>query len=399
MNAASGKVTVGLAVGTTIAGGMPVFLIGALFVQLQGDLDAPAWVLGFAVAFYWAVAAVVSMLSGRVVSALGSRRTTILSIIGAAVSLLGTALLSPHWIFLVLWAGLGGAANSIGHPASNHLMSLRVGAGKLATAFGIKQAAVPFAAFLAGLTVPVVALTVGWEWGYGLAGALALVLLALFFWLGPRRAPGGAARARVHVPLSKPLLRYLILMSTATTIGAAAAGAVSAFAVTAGIQRGIPDALAGILLAAGSLLGAIIRVISGRLADRTGGRIALPLTATLLALGGIGAALLAVDAPWAFIVGAILALGPGWGWTGLTHFVVTRVAGPATPSATGIVQTGSYLGSGGGPLLFGFAFALVGAGAGSTLVWLPVAALQLVATVIILRLMRVVPPTPIAAAA
>ncbi|MBM3715422.1 MAG: MFS transporter, partial [Actinobacteria bacterium] len=344
--------TAALAVGTTISGCLPVFLIGALFAQLQSDLGAPAWVLGVAVAFYWAVAAVVSVLSGRIISRIGSRMATIFSISGAVASLLGSAFLAPGWIAFVLWAGLGGAANSLGHPASNHLMSLRVPASKLATAFGIKQAAVPFAAFLAGLAVPVVALTLGWRWGFGLAAAVGVMLLTTFLLWGPRRAPGAVRQRRPHVPLPSPLLRYLLLMATATTLGAAAAGAASSFVVTAGIERGITDASAGILLSAGSLLGAVIRALAGRVADRTGGRIALPLTAALLASGAVGTALLTVDATWTFALGAVLALGPGWGWTGLTHYVVSRVSGAATPSATGLVQTGSYIGSGGGPLAF-----------------------------------------------
>lgn len=388
----TGRTTVALAVGTTIAGGLPVFLIGALFVQLQGDLDAPAWTLGFAVAVYWAVAAIVSTLSGRVIGIIGSRRATIISIGGAAASLLGSALLSPTWPLLIVWAGLGGAANGLGHPASNHLMTLRVHGSKLATAFGIKQGAVPFAAFLAGLAVPVLALTLGWHWGFGLASLLTVALLGVFLWLGPKRPPAGIKRARFTGRLGAPLVRYLILMSSATTIGAAAAGAVSAFAVTAGVQRDVPDALAGILLSVGSLLGAVVRVVSGRIADRTGGRIALPLTAALLATGAVGTALISIDTSWTFIVGLILALGPGWGWTGLTHFVVSRAAGPATPAATGIVQTGSYLGSGGGPLVFGIAFAVAGTAPGHTLIWLPVALLQLIATVIVLVLIKTRPP-------
>jgi hypothetical protein len=79
----------------------------------------------------------------------------------------------------------------------------------------------------------------------------------------------------------------------------------------------------------------------------------------------------------------------------LTHFIVSRVAGPATPSATGIVQTGSYLGSGAGPLLFGVGFAAVAEGASEAgTVWIPVAAAQLVAMLVVLRLARAVPPAP-----
>lgn len=388
----TGRTTVALAVGTTIAGNMPVFLIGALFVQIQGDIAVPAWVLGFSVAMYWLFAAAVSTLSGRIVGAIGARRSTILSILGAVLSLVGSALLVPSWPWIAVWAGLGGAANGLGHPASNHLVSLRVAPRRLATAFGIKQGAVPFAAFLAGLMVPVVALTLGWRWGFAVAAVIGTLLLVAFLCAGPRRVPAGARLIRARVPLGSSLVRYLLLMSCATTLGAGAAGAASAFVVTAGIQAGLPDASAGVLLSMGSLLGAACRIGAGRVADRSEGRLALPLTAMLLVAGAVGTGLLAVDSTAAFVCGVILSLGLGWGWTGLTHFVVSRAAGPATPSATGIVQTGSYLGSAAGPLVFGIAFGAVGTDPGHTLVWLPVAAAQLVAAAVIVVLARTPPP-------
>jgi cyanate permease len=111
----------------------------------------------------------------------------------------------------------------------------------------------------------------------------------------------------------------------------------------------------------------------------------------MLATGAVGAALMAVPSTAAYTVGVLLALGVGWAWTGLTHFVVARVAGPATPSATGIVQTGSYLGSGGGPLLFGIAYAA----SGSSLDWIVVAVVIAVAACVALVLTRrTPPPTP-----
>jgi len=382
----TGKVAVALGVGTTIAGGIPVFLIGALFVQLQGDVHAPAWVLGFSVAAYWAAAAVVSMLSGRIISRIGSRRATIVTITVAIISLLGSATLVTNWQLLVLWAVVGGAGNGLGHPASNHLISLRVNPAKAATALGIKQAAVPFAAFIAGLTVPILALTVGWQWGFGAAAILSALLLVAFFRYGPRRV---AARKRPpHLRLGGPLVRYLLLIASITTLGAAAAGATSAYAVTAGIERGLDDAFAGVLLSVGSLLGATTRVVAGRIADRTKGRNALPMTGIMLLAGAVGVALMAIDNEVAYVVGIVLALGIGWGWTGLTHFVVSRVAGPATPSATGIVQTGSYIGSGAGPLLFGIGFAF----STSTSIWLVVGVAYAASAAVAFLLTRKQPP-------
>lgn len=393
MTRGSGKTTVLLAVGTTVAGGMPVFLVGALFALMQDDLDAPSWVLGVVVASYWVVAAAVSSVTGAIIAAWGSSITTIVSISGAVVSLFGTAVLTPTWPALVAWACLGGAANALGHPASNHLMSQRVAGSRLATAFGVKQSAVPFAAFLAGLTVPIVAVAASWKWGFGAAAVFGLVLLCVFVLVARRRPEGrGRSKSNPSVKLSGQLRRYLLMLSVATTLGAAAASAVSAYAVTAGIQRGMPDALAGIVLSAGSLLGAVLRILSGRIADRTQGRVAISLTAALLLTGAIGSAIMAVDATWALAVGIVLVLGPGWGWTGLTHYVVTRVSGPAGPTATGLVQTGSYLGSGGGPLLFGIAFTLLAPGPGHSLVWLVLCVAQLVAALAAALLIRLPPP-------
>lgn len=390
----TGRTTVALATGTTIAGSMPAFLVGAVFVQLQADIGAENWVLGTAVAAYWIAAAVISTLSGRIVARIGSRRGTILSLVVSIVSLLGVALWVPSWQWLVVWTVVGGMSNGLGHPSSNHLMTLRVGASRWATAFGIKQGAVPFAAFGAGLTVPTLAVTLGWQWGYALGALGAAAVLVAFLLLGPRRVPAASGARKTSVPLTVPLRRYLLVLLTATTLGSAGAGAVASFAVTAGVDRGIPDALAGVLLSAGSLLGATLRVIAGRLADRSNGRTALPMTAAMLACGAIGTVLMSLGSVWTFAIGVLFVLGPGWGWAGLTHFVVSRVAGPATPSATGIVQTGSYLGSAGGPFFFGLAFQFT---SGDPAVWWGVAVAQIVATAIVVVLLRrAAPPTPTA---
>jgi cyanate permease len=198
-----------------------------------------------------------------------------------------------------------------------------------------------------------------------------------------------AARKRPpHLRLGRPLVGYLLLIASITTLGAGAAGATSAYAVTAGIDRGLDDAFAGVLLSVGSLLGAVTRVVAGRVADRTRGRYALPMTGTMLLAGTTGVVLMAVDTQATYIVGLVLALGIGWGWTGLTHFVVSRVAGPATPSATGIVQTGSYIGSGAGPLLFGLGFAF----SPSPAIWLVVGVAYAASAVVAFLLVRRQPP-------
>ena len=385
----TGKPAVLLAVGTTIVGGLPVFLLAALFVQIQRDTPAPGWVLGAAVASYWGAAALTSLVAGRLVSLVGIRSATLLGVSLGLLSLIGSAAFVPLWPWLLVWAAVGGMSNGVSHPAANQLINLRVSGGRLATAFGLKQSAIPFAAFLAGLAVPTLALTFGWHWGFGLGSTFA-VLVGLGFWFyGPGRERTRTSLSKVHVPLSAPLLRYLLLMTSITTLSAAATGAVTAYAVVTGIERGLDLASAGILLSIGGLLSVLTRVIFGRLADRGGTGFALVTTASMMGIGGCGILLLALNTPWSFVVGMLLALGIGWGWPGLTHFVISRVSGPATPSATGIVQIGTYIGSGAGPLLFGLLFTIVD----ETPLWITVGLTQLVAAGIACVLARKVPPS------
>ena len=44
----------------------------------------------------------------------------------------------------------------------------------------------------------------------------------------------------------------------------------------------------------------------------------------------------------------------GWGWAGLFNLAIVRLNPDAPGVATGITQTGTYVGAGAGPLLFGW---------------------------------------------
>lgn len=352
-----------------------MFLLGALFTEIQNDIFAPAWVLGTAVAAYWAAAAIVSSNAGRIVNALGLRWSNSFALGLAVLSLVGSAVFLPGWSWLLPWAIVGGAGNGIGHPPSNSLIGRQVSGKRHGAAFGIKQAAVPFCTVLAGITVPISAVIVGWHWAFWLAALFVLVVIVMMLIFGRSPDTRDTTLRTNHVKLSTPLMRYLLHLACVTTLGAAAAGAVASYAVTEAVSRGVDVAWAGILLSTAGLLCASNRVISGWLADRTHGRFALITASGMLTVGGLGVLLMSLSTEWTFIVGMIAALGIGWGWPGLTHFVVSKAAGPATPSATGIVQTGSYIGSAGGPLLFGLLFTSLD----TACLWVIVGAIQILA--------------------
>ncbi|MGH2783387.1 MAG: MFS transporter, partial [Thermoleophilaceae bacterium] len=73
----------------------------------------------------------------------------------------------------------------------------------------------------------------------------------------------------------------------------------------------------------------------------------------MLASGSVGFALLASDAPAAFVAGAVVAFAIGWGWPGLFNLAVVDHNRDAPGAATGVTQTGIYVGAAAGPAAYG----------------------------------------------
>jgi MFS family permease len=164
----------------------------------------------------------------------------------------------------------------------------------------------------------------------------------------------------------------LIVLAAGAMLGAAAANSIGVFLVASAVDAGLAASIAGYLLAVGSALGIITRLIVGALADRREGA-HLVRVAIMLAGGCVGFALLAIaEPPVLFLIGTSIAFIAGWGWNGLFTFSVVRSYREAAAAATGLTQTGLWLGGMLGPLLFGLvaearSFAAAWAGAGAVM--------------------------------
>lgn len=185
----------------TVIAVLPVFLVGGLAVQLEEDLGMTATVLGAAVAVYWAVSALLSITGGYVAQILGARKGMLLSTALGLASLLGISLATPHWTWLFLWLAIAGAGNALSHPLSNGLIAREVAIKNRAFAFGLKQAATQAASLIAGMSVPILALTVGWKWAFVGAAVVAVVLLPMLARLVRRQHRNGTLE--VHSELGK----------------------------------------------------------------------------------------------------------------------------------------------------------------------------------------------------
>ena len=337
-----------LAVAVATAGVLPAFLTGGLAVQIRAEMHFGAGALGLLVAAFFASSALASAVFGRLVERIGSHRGMRAAALASAASLLCVALLARSWGGVLACLIFGGFANAVAQPATHLSLAREVPPERQGLSFGIKQAAIPTATLLAGLAVPVVAVTLGWRWAFAGGAALAIIVALLV----PAETLGGVRRVK-EVREGDAHTRPLVLLAVGIGLGATAATPLGAFTSGAAVSEGLSAGTAGLLLALGSATGIIVRVLVGLLADRMdSGR--LRLVSGMLAVGAVGFALLASGVHGLLAAGTLLAFGAGWGWPGLFNFAIVRTNPGAPAAATGITQTGASGGSAIGPLVFGF---------------------------------------------
>jgi MFS family permease len=203
-----------VAVAVVTAGVLPPFLLGGLAVQVREELEFGAGALGLAVAAFFGFSALMSAVVGRVVERIGSHRGMRLAAAGSALALLGVALFARSWSGLVVCLMFGGLAEAVAQPAANLSLAREVPARRQGLSFGIKQAAIPIAALLAGLTVPTLAVTVGWRWAFAGAAGLALLVTVLV----PAERVGDVRRAE-EARAGDVRMTPMVLLAIGTGLG------------------------------------------------------------------------------------------------------------------------------------------------------------------------------------
>jgi predicted MFS family arabinose efflux permease len=257
---------------------------------------------------------------------------------------------APSFAGLILGLIVGGLAKSISQPAANAYVVDTVPANRKGFALGLKQAAIPAAALLAGLAVPAIAISVGWRWAFALA---VLMTAALILTIPPRPA-GGDGRPVASAARPSGIVS-LAVVALGVTLAAASANSLVAYSTQIGVSAGMSAAGAGILLAVGSLLNVATRLAAGWWSDKRAGS-HYRLVSAMLAAGALGIWAMGTQHGSAFVVFSFVAFIAGWGWPGVFHLGVVT-SNPFSPAAaTGIALTGSGIGSALGPILFGMIF-------------------------------------------
>lgn len=338
---------------------MPVFMVGALGVQIREELEFGESRLGLAVALFFLTSALASAFVGRLVERLGASPSLRLACVSTGIGLCGMAFGSPNWTALALWLCVAAIGMALGTPAANLVLARRISVQRMGTAFGVKQASAPAAALLAGLAVPSLGVHLGWRVAVLAGAVLTLLVMIGIPELEDRTEPAlRAASSRPPVAL-RSTRTVLVTLGAAFAMGNISANPIGIFLVEFAVISGFEIGTAGLILATGSVAGIVTRVAVGWMADhRMGGH--LRMVGLMLAAGSGGYLLLATGAPRLILLGALLGFTAGWGWNGLFSLAVVQ-ENPAAPAmATGFTHAGGYLGAAAGPLVFGYIAEYVG---------------------------------------
>lgn len=364
--------TIATALSVSIAAVMPVFLFGGLAVQITGELGMSVGTIGLVAGLYFAVCGLTAVPAGHLVERFGVPGVARLAVGLAAGSMLAIAAVAHDPVTLTVLMLLSAPANGLGQLSANAVLSNWAPKRRKGVLFGAKQASVPLCTMLAGIMVPVIALTAGWRWAFVAGAAIALLALIPLTGLGrpspPRRSGDG-----------RRLDRRLLVFAAATFLGGAAAAPLGSFLTTYAVDIGATESFAGLNLTVGGLAGVIARITVGALADRRGGG-ELGIIIVMLLGGAAGIAALTTGQTWLLPLGTAAGFALGWAWPGLMNFAVTKRYPDTPAAATSITQTGVYAGGAIGPIAFGLIVDHVGWTAG----WTVVAASMAAAAVFIL---------------
>ncbi|MEX2376261.1 MAG: MFS transporter [Dehalococcoidia bacterium] len=334
---------------TTVFGVLPMFLLGAFAPEIREAFDLTQSQFGLIAASFWLTNALLSIAGGRLIQRFGAALGITVSTILGVLSLIGVAT-APSVPFLLGALVVGGIAVATTQPTGNLLLMGSTPVGRLGLAFGVKQASIPVAAVVSGLAVPTIGVALGWRWAFAFSCLLAVWLLLRVRVLAmPALHPPKRHEPSGHIP-GLALLAGIGMAASMVGTG------VSAFFVESAVDNGITSTQAGVWFAAAGAAGVAGRLIAGLVVDRrTSDTDNIGLLASLLAVGAMGFALLAIaDSWWLRLIATAPAFAAGWGWNGLFHLIVSKRGSGRAAHATGVTQTGMALGGMCGPILFGF---------------------------------------------
>jgi sugar phosphate permease len=298
------------------------------------------------------VGSVVTLIPwGLLADRIGERFVLAAGLMGASAALVVAAFASSFAVFVAAIT-VGGALGAGVNAASGRAVMGWFEERQRGFALGIRQTAVPLGGMAAALALPPIAAA------WGVRGGLLALACGCFSWAlaglsGLREAPGGEEDLSDLAHPLKDARIWRLSIGSGLILGAQAS--ILGFMVLfLHGERGLSTAAAGGVLALTQLVGAALRVLSGRWSDHVRARIAplrqlaLALAASLVVTAGLTRAPLAVLLP-ALVAAGALSLS----WNALSFTAAAELAGRArSGAALGFQQTALSVASTAAPPLF-----------------------------------------------
>lgn len=361
----------------------PIVVVSVLAASLIAEFEISRAQLGLLITAFGLVGALLSPVCGRLTDRFGAVRSTTLTMIAGAVTLVAIAF-SPTYAVLIGAALLGGFPNGWGNPSTNALIADNVEVGSRGVVTGVKQSGVQAGIFLGGLLLPLFA--VWWNWRVAVLIFLAMPIGGLLGMIGRKDTERDRPRTTVltegKLPTSINWIAAYGLVS-----GLATSAMIAFLPLFAEEDQLWSETMAGTILAAVGFTGIFSRIVWSRWAERSLGhgrtlRILAwmtTVTSVLLALASLGTFPSWVLVPAAFLFGAGAMAWNAVGMVAVMEIAPTHLVG----KGTGVVLLGFLFGHAIGPPMMGWSVDTLGT---YTLGWLATGVLMATSAVLALRI-------------
>lgn len=362
-----------LGVATSVVATMPLLLVGPLSLRMSEELGLDAATLGSAVGIATVFRALSTVLIGPAVDRYGSLPSLRIALLLGGIASTGLALTARSWLTLVPWLAIAGLAHAVMMPAVNRLMVSRIPPQRFGLAFGLKMTGPPVAMLIAGLSVPLLVVHIGWRAIYVLLGAACVLLIRAVrvpkggegrrvIRLWPRRSLHTDGSARIAGSIRRTAFagrgaRALVGLGFVAEF--VASGSILTFFVGAAHEAGIAGDVAATVLAVASVLALTARIAGGLVCDRTGVH-PLRLSSAMFVIGSVGVVGIASGRPALMLAGAVVGLVGTWGFTNMIWIALMRAFPQSPGRATASMAWAILLGGGLGPIVFGLSVEALG---------------------------------------
>jgi MFS family permease len=301
--------------------------------------------VGLLIGLYMFAGIALALPGGLLGQRLGDKAVVLL---GLTMMTAGTATFAGAPSYAVAFAGrlLGGVGVVLLNVQLTKIINDWFAGERIATAMGILMTAWPAGIALGLSTLGFVAEAAGWRMAIAATGAYSaamLVLVALLY-RDPQPARGEAAPEAARTPLwtiSGPELSLILAAGLVWMLPNAALIVFLSFTPAFLIARGVPAALAALIVAVASWITIASIPAGGALTDRTG-RVNAFIVCGVLICAAFSAALPLGGSPWMWVVLYGLAVG---GWPGAIMSLPGKVLSVGSRSTGfGVFYTVYYVG-------------------------------------------------------